>query len=74
MKWKELGVNRTLLVGIKERENTFFMIVQRKVLKARGTVCYDREGQEPRKSFKPENNAIDMAVSMGIEALNGKTV
>src|SRR5258706_8681825 len=34
MKWKELGVNRTLLVMIKRRANTFFMIVQRKVLKA----------------------------------------
>src|SRR6266404_2066632 len=34
MKWKELAVNRTLLVMIKRRANTFFMIVQRKVLKA----------------------------------------
>src|SRR5437773_12197807 len=33
-KWKELAVNRTLLVMIKRRSNTFFMIVQRKVLKA----------------------------------------
>ena len=34
MKWKEPAVNRTLLVMIKRRANTFFMIVQRKVLKA----------------------------------------
>src|SRR5947208_17015988 len=34
MKWKELAVNRTWLVMIKRRANTFFMIVQRKVLKA----------------------------------------
>ena len=34
MKWKELAVNRTLLAMIKRRANTFFMIVQRKVLKA----------------------------------------
>src|SRR5438477_1189961 len=33
-KWKELAVNRTLLVMIKRRANTFFMIVQRKALKA----------------------------------------
>ena len=32
-------------------------------------VCYDREGQEARKAFKPENNAIDMAAAMGIELL-----
>src|SRR5437879_7117414 len=34
MKWKELAVSRMLLVMIKRRGNTFFMIVQRKVLKA----------------------------------------
>jgi hypothetical protein len=33
MKWKELAVNRTLLVTIKQRANTFFMTVQPKVLK-----------------------------------------
>lgn len=35
----------------------------------RRNVCYDREGQESRKAYKPENNAMDMAVSMGIEIL-----
>lgn len=35
----------------------------------RRSVCYDREGQESRKEFKPENNAIDMAAAMGIELL-----
>jgi len=33
MKWKELPVNRTLLVMTKRRANTFFMIVRRRVLK-----------------------------------------
>ena len=37
--------------------------------KGRRNVCYDREGQEERKKFKPENNAIDMAAAMGIELL-----
>jgi hypothetical protein len=37
--------------------------------KGRRSVCYDREGQESRKEHKPENNAIDMAVAMGIELL-----
>jgi hypothetical protein len=37
--------------------------------KGRRNVCYDREGKEARKSFKPENNAIDMAATMGIELL-----
>jgi hypothetical protein len=35
----------------------------------RRSVCYDREGLESRKEFKPENNAIDMATAMGIEIL-----
>ena len=35
----------------------------------RRNVCYDREGQEARKAFKPKNNAIDMAASIGIELL-----
>src|ERR687891_437484 len=37
--------------------------------KGRRNVCYDREGQEARKAFKPENSAIDMAAAMGIELL-----
>jgi hypothetical protein len=35
----------------------------------RRSLCYDREGLESRKEHKPENNAIDMAVAMGIELL-----
>jgi len=35
----------------------------------RRSLCYDREGQESRKEHKPENNALDMAVDMGIELL-----
>ena len=34
MKWKEPAVNLMLLVMIKRQANTFFMIVQQKVLKA----------------------------------------
>jgi len=37
--------------------------------KGRRSVCYDREGLESRKEYKPENNAIDMASAMGIELL-----
>jgi len=35
----------------------------------RRNVCYDREGREARKEFKPENTAMDMAEAMGIELL-----
>jgi len=37
--------------------------------KGRRSICYDREGLESRKEFKPESNAIDMATAMGIELL-----
>jgi hypothetical protein len=35
----------------------------------RTSVCYDREGLDSRKEFKPKNNAVDMAAAMGIELL-----
>ena len=35
----------------------------------RRSICYDREGLDSRKEHKPQNNAIDMAVAMGIELL-----
>lgn len=37
--------------------------------KERRSICYDREALESRKEHKPENNAMDMAVAMGIEIL-----
>ncbi len=37
--------------------------------KGRRSVCYDREGLESRKEYKPKNNALDMAAAMGIELL-----
>ena len=37
--------------------------------KGRRSICYDHEGQESRKEYKPENNSIDMAAAMGIELL-----
>ena len=35
----------------------------------RTSICYDREGLDSRKEHKPKNNAIDMAVGMGVEML-----
>jgi hypothetical protein len=37
--------------------------------KGRRSLCYDREGLEARKEFKPKNSAVDMAAAMGIELL-----
>ena len=38
--------------------------------KGRRSLCYDREALESRKEFKPKNNAIGMAASIGIELLS----
>lgn len=35
----------------------------------RRSVCYDKEGQESRKEHKPQSNAVEMALVMGIELL-----
>lgn len=37
--------------------------------KGRRSICYDREGRESRKEYRPENNAVDMAAEMGVELL-----
>src|SRR5947207_10531953 len=37
--------------------------------KGRRSLCYDREGLDTRKEFKPADSAIDMAAAMGIELL-----
>ena len=37
--------------------------------KGRTSLCYDREGLESRKEFKPKNTAVDMATAMRIELL-----
>lgn len=36
----------------------------------RRSLCYDREGLESRKEFRPENTAVDLAAAMGIEILS----
>ena len=37
--------------------------------RGRRSLCYDREALDFRKEFKPENSAIDLATTMGIEIL-----
>ncbi len=36
----------------------------------RRSTCYDRAGLESRKEHKPENNALDMAETIGIDLLD----
>ncbi|MBK7410704.1 MAG: DUF4256 domain-containing protein [Saprospirales bacterium] len=59
------------VVGIDEKTGEYiFYDCAPESPAGRRSVCYDREGQESRKEHKPENNAIDMAASMGIELLS----
>lgn len=37
--------------------------------KGRRSICYDHEGLESRKEFKPGDNAIDLATAMGVGLL-----
>src|SRR5690242_9591224 len=37
--------------------------------KGRRSLCYDREALASRKEYKPENSALDLAATMGIELL-----
>lgn len=38
----------------------------------RRNLCYDRKAMESRKENKPEGNATDMSIAMGIELMNEK--
>lgn len=38
--------------------------------KERRSLCYDKAALESRKEHKPKNNALDMAMEMGIEILS----
>src|SRR5882672_4646257 len=51
----------------QRRANTFFMIVQRKVLKAAEVFVTDREALESRKEHEPEDSAMDLAAAMRCE-------
>ncbi|WLR44367.1 DUF4256 domain-containing protein [Bacillus carboniphilus] len=53
----------------KETDEYIFYDCSVESPKGRRSVCYDREALESRKKHKPENNALDMATSMGIELL-----
>ncbi len=58
------------VVGQDEKTGDFiFFDCSSETPLGRRNTCYDREGLDSRKSFKPENSAVDMAADMGIELL-----
>ncbi len=54
----------------KETDAYIFFDCSAESPKGRRSVCYDLEALESRKQHKPKNNAMDMAVAMGIEILS----
>jgi hypothetical protein len=58
------------VVGYDEETGEYiFFDCSAETPKGRRSICYDREGLDSRKEFKPENTAMDMAADMGIEML-----
>ncbi|SDL86274.1 DUF4256 domain-containing protein [Sediminibacillus halophilus] len=58
------------VVGYDQKKDEYiFYDCSKESPKGRRSVCFDREALESRKKHKPENNAIDMAASMGITLL-----
>lgn len=54
----------------KEAENEYiFYDCSRESPIGRRSICYDRKALESRKKYKPKDNVIDMAATMGIELL-----
>ena len=53
----------------KEKDEYIFCDCSKESPKGRRSLCYDLEALESRKKHKPENNAIDVATSMGVELL-----
>ena len=58
------------VVGVDEQSGQFlFYDCSPESPVGRRSLCYDRAGWESRKDNRPENTAVDMAATMGIELL-----
>jgi hypothetical protein len=54
----------------KKTKEYFFFDCSTETPTGRRSLCYDKQGLDSRKEFKPQNNAVDMAAEMGVELLN----
>jgi hypothetical protein len=58
------------VVGYDKKSNEYiFYDCSAESPKGRRSFCYDREGLDSRKEFKPAGTAVDMAETIGIELL-----
>lgn len=59
------------VVGLDKKSGEYlFYDCSPETPKGRRSICYDREALDSRKEHKPENNALGLAASMGIELLS----
>lgn len=59
------------VIGYDSTKNEYlFVDCSAESPEGRRNTCYDKEGLESRKANKPDNNAADMAMAMGIEILS----
>ncbi len=57
------------VIGVEKNGELLFVDCAAESPSGRRSVAYDKEGQNSRKEHRPENNALDMAKTMGIELL-----
>jgi hypothetical protein len=67
---EETGGEPDVVFYDKKTDDYVFYDCSTESPQGRRSTCYDREGLESRKQYKPEKNAIDMATAMGIELLS----
>jgi len=67
---EQSGGEPDLVKYIKETNEYVFFDCSKETPIGRRSLCYDKEGLESRKQFKPENNVIDLANYIGIELLS----
>lgn len=54
----------------KDDKELYYVDCSKESPDGRRSLCYDRAALDARKTFKPENNAIDLATDMGAELLS----
>ena len=69
-KMEDSGGEPDVVAYDKKTDEYIFMDCSPESPKNRRSLCYDRDALDTRKEFKPEDNVLDMASSMGIELIN----
>ena len=66
---EETGGEPDVVCHDEAADEYVFMDCSAESPKGRTSLCYDREGLESRKEFKPKDTALDLAAAMGIDLL-----